>query len=765
LEQARQPIERALADSPTLIVLDNMESILPDATGRAPAAAAPFGELFALCRQLLDASKSTRLLFTSRESLPAPFDDKQREINLGALSREDAIALVSQVLAQENRAPSAADPGDTPQEIIDLVEAVNRHARALVLLAREVSRQGVRATTAKLHELMAALHQRYPDDREKSLYASVELSLHRLAPDTRKQIKRLGAFHGGAHLAVLASVLDVDEETAVKIGAALIDVGLAEYMGNEHLRLDPALPPYLWAEMSQPEQEEARARWAAMMVRLTGFLYEQRFKDTQIAANLTLLELPNLLALLEWVRDKAAPEQVIDLANNMEALLAPLGRPQALAQVIAIRERLAGAKGEWNSALYEMESQSIDRLLDKGEVQAAYAAAQYLLQRSLDAGEGAYEDAAYNIARAHYKIGRVMHAAGAAEAALDVLAEAHRRFQKLADASDAAAKRMRSLVITKRGDCLLNLGRLDEAAAAYEEAIQLDEKREGRRDMAVIKGQLGTVRMYQRRYDEALEIFIEACHIFESLGEPRSVATAWHQIGMIYRSAGRFDEAERAYSKSLAINVQQRDSAGEANTLNELGSLYDDMGRLEDAVTFSRQAAALFVKLQNLINEGRTRYNLADTLIKLQRYDEARRELHRAIECDKQYGHAAEPWKTWMVLHKLEQSVGNAQAAMQARQQAIRCFMDYRLAGGENNNPGAKLCAIVAQAIEQGEIAQIEQELAQFLSSDAPSWAVAMIPKLQAILKGDRDPALADDPNLDYDDAVELQLLLAQLGA
>jgi hypothetical protein len=71
LERARQPIERALADSATLIVLDNMESILPDATGRAPAAAAPFGELFTLCRQMLAASQSTRLLFTSRESLPA----------------------------------------------------------------------------------------------------------------------------------------------------------------------------------------------------------------------------------------------------------------------------------------------------------------------------------------------------------------------------------------------------------------------------------------------------------------------------------------------------------------------------------------------------------------------------------------------------------------------------------------------------------------------------------------------------------------------
>ena len=39
-----------------------------------------------------------------------------------------------------------------------------------------------------------------------------------------------------------------------------------------------------------------------------------------------------------------------------------------------------------------------------------------------------------------------------------------------------------------------------------------------------------------------------------------------------------------------------------------------------------------------------------------------------------------------------------------------------------------------------------------------------MIPKLQAILDGDRNAALAADPELYYDDAAELRLLLERLG-
>jgi hypothetical protein len=39
-----------------------------------------------------------------------------------------------------------------------------------------------------------------------------------------------------------------------------------------------------------------------------------------------------------------------------------------------------------------------------------------------------------------------------------------------------------------------------------------------------------------------------------------------------------------------------------------------------------------------------------------------------------------------------------------------------------------------------------------------------LLPKLRAILKGARDPSLADDPALDYDDAAELKLLLEDLA-
>jgi len=362
-------------------------------------------------------------------------------------------------------------------------------------------------------------------------------------------------------------------------------------------------------------------------------------------------------------------------------------------------------------------------------------------------------------------VGRVVKNIGAAEAALQPLAEARRRFQALADAGDTSAERMASVAIGESGSCLINLGRLDEATVAHEEAIRRAEKLGDKRGMAVKKGELGTVRILQRRYAEALNIYAETRDMFESLGEPSSVATAWHQIGIVHREARQFEQAERAYRQALAIKVQQKDLAGEANSLSELGILYDNMGRLEGAVIFHRQAADINFKQQNPLTEGKSRSNLAITLIKLQRYDEARRELQRALECKQPYGHTAEPWKTWGILQDLEQATGNPQAAVQARRQAVQSYVAYRRAGGENQNPSAKLCAMVAQAIQQGQIAEAEQYLAEYLEADAEPWARALIPRLQAILHGARDPALAEDPELAYTDAVELVLLLEGLGA
>ena len=156
---------------------------------------------------------------------------------------------------------------------------------------------------------------------------------------------------------------------------------------------------------------------------------------------------------------------------------------------------------------------------------------------------------------------------------------------------------------------------------------------------------------------------------------------------MVYQDAGQPEAAEDAYRKSLAIKLRLGNVAGQASTLGQLGNLYDDaLGRTEEAVAFLRQAADKYVEIRDVANEGKSRSNLADSLRKLHRFDEARQEIRRAIECKARFGHVAAPWTSWAILADIETDSCNLPAVAQAKQKAVDCYLAYRRDGGENHD-------------------------------------------------------------------------------
>ena len=760
LGEGLQLVERALRDRPTLLVLDNMESLLDDSLAAGVYEPEILDGVLALMGKLLKIA-GTRVVFTSRSPLPDPF--AMHSVRIGRLAKKEAIAVVGSVIGSD---PEGVEDDE---DVEALVDAVNGHARSLVLLAKEVGASGVRGATERMHELMSAMASRYPDDRERSLFASVELSLRRLPSGLREKLGRLGVFQGGAHGFVIGQVLGTKPNETANMCKELIDVGLAEMMPYGHLRLHPALAPALLRELNDDERAEAHAAWTAAMVQLTGFLVQQRVKDAQLSAVLTLLELPNLLAALDALssalaEESAEAEQVVDMGTSLEGLLANLGRPRALDRVVRVREEAAKKLGDWSHALYLTESAKIDRLLGAGRFGEAVEHARALAARATAAGEAAYAGAAYDLALSSIRLGRALRMSGDSEAALSPLRDARERFSRLAASGNADAERMASACLTETGDCLRDLGRLDEAARAYEKSIALDEAREDHRDIATGKGQLGTVRMLQQRYDDALAAWNEAREIFEKLEEPSTVAVAWHQIGRVQEEDGNLDAAEQAYQQSLAIKMRQGNRQGSAMTFGQLGNLYSSMGRLEDAVRFYRDAATIHRELGDLRMLGQDYSNIADKLIKLARYDEARREIVRAIECKKPFGHAATPWNAFMILHNLELAVGNPDAAAQARERATDAFRAYRRDGGENHAGAARLIADVGQAIAVGQTEEMEAMLAQASEQDGlADYIKALVPVLQRILAGERDLTPASEPGLPYDVVVELEILLASL--
>jgi tetratricopeptide (TPR) repeat protein len=660
--------------------------------------------------------------------------------------------MVQEAMKAAQLTPKEMPDGSPDPDVERLVTSVNCHARSLVLLAPHIHRLGVDQTSNDLNQLMAELHDQYPDDRERSLYASVELSLRRLPEDVRQSVNMLAVFHGGVNERVWWSDLSFQ-----KLQTELTRTGLAQPHPHGHMRLHPALSPYLKTQLSSDDITSAQKKWAQGMKSLANFLYKQKGENAQLSAELTLLELPNLMALLDYTRQKKQTEKIVDIAWRIEGLLQFLGRRQILQQVVAVREKAQKGLKALNHNSFLAAKHQIERLLDKGSLGPAQTAAEDLLKKSLAAGEDAYPGAVYNIGVANFLLGRILQTSGASEPALTYLESARTQFDRLGQDGNKSAQRMASACLTEQGSCLLNLGRLDESAASYENSIALDEKRGDIRDVAAGKFQLGTVRYVQKQYAEALTAYESAIQSFESLGEAASVAVIWHQMGMVHEDFKNYPAAETAYRKSLGIFVQQNNKDGEAASINMLGNLFDKMGQLEDAVTFYRQAADIRAAQGNMAKEGLVRNNLADTFIKLKRYDDARQEIVRAIKCDKPFGHTAEPWKTYHVLSTIEQAQGNLTAAKDARDKAVALYMAFRRSGGGTYEYGAQLCDMVGEAIQSGERAQAEADLGQYGKGSHP-----LIDALYQILDGVRDVQVVE--GLDFRHEVDVRLLLEQLG-
>jgi hypothetical protein len=385
-DKALQPITRKLNETKTVIVFDNMESILPQMQGMMTVDPQIIQDLYQLCSHLLTIA-NTRIIFTTREPLPPPFDKKGQSCHLGRLSTQDAITLVQEAMKAAQLTPKEMPDGSPDPDVERLVSSVNCHARSLVLLAPHIHRLGVDKTGDALNKLMAELHEQYPDDRERSLYASVELSLRRLPEDVRQSVNMLAVFHGGVNERVWSKMLDqeVSMEQLVKqllanhsgkeaefleklqnsdpsaimellslkeqaesqstgisfktLQTELTRTGLSQPYPHGHMRLHPALAPYLKTRLSSSHMAKAQEKLAQGMKSLANFLIEQGSENAQLSAELTFLELPNLMALLDYTHQKGEVEETVNIAWRIEFLLKNLGRRQILQQVIAVREK------------------------------------------------------------------------------------------------------------------------------------------------------------------------------------------------------------------------------------------------------------------------------------------------------------------------------------------------------------------------------------------------------------------------------------------
>jgi cytochrome c-type biogenesis protein CcmH/NrfG len=124
------------------------------------------------------------------------------------------------------------------------------------------------------------------------------------------------------------------------------------------------------------------------------------------------------------------------------------------------------------------------------------------------------------------------------------------------------------------------------------------------------------------RLPEAIERLRTAVSLNENF------LSALYNLGNGLSEARQFDEAIDSYRKALSIDP----SLVDAHIM--LGNAYTDSGRLPEAETAFRNAIQTAPPRTSPVLIGRAHFNLGNTLVRLQRFDDARAEYRKTIKLD-----------------------------------------------------------------------------------------------------------------------------------
>ncbi len=185
----------------------------------------------------------------------------------------------------------------------------------------------------------------------------------------------------------------------------------------------------------------------------------------------------------------------------------------------------------------------------------------------------------FNRGTLHALVGDPKRALDDHRAALTLLAESRTNYS------------LRAMILTKLGNDLLDLDRVDEALDHFGQALALSRQEGAANDAAVALNSIGLAELARHRPQPALRAFFEASVIFRRLGRRSSRAVVLVHLGRTYERLGAFDRARERYEQALSIApenplqwIEEDASLGLARLALRAGRLAEAERRIESAL-------------------------------------------------------------------------------------------------------------------------------------------------------------------------------------
>jgi tetratricopeptide (TPR) repeat protein len=211
--------------------------------------------------------------------------------------------------------------------------------------------------------------------------------------------------------------------------------------------------------------------------------------------------------------------------------------------------------------------------------------------------------------------------AGDRAASLAANLEAQRAFERAAELTD---DRVAQAELHERAGTMARTGaRADEAAAQYERAIELFEAAGQTHPAARVSARLAEILWDRGRLEQGLESMNQAFELLSQEEPDEDLAALAAQLGRFLFFAGETDLAFQRIE--VALDLAEALSLPEifSQALNTKGMLIIALDRLQEGVALLRYALDVALEHDKPSAALRAYYNLADSLTRADRYEEA----------------------------------------------------------------------------------------------------------------------------------------------
>jgi tetratricopeptide (TPR) repeat protein len=732
---------KALAQIPTLLILDNVESLEK----------ATLTELLTVATQL---SQHAPILLTTRQltgfnhaDYPTQSSLTHRHLVLEGLREADAVTYLQHLLTLPPKPNSTVLTQDEKanrcyQNYAQLLRLVRFHPLSIKSIAHLLKTQRLTRLEKRLDQLIAEL----PDN---PVLASLQLSIERLDADTQQWLPLLGVFQGGAMEMMLLAITEIPAEEWAKLRPLLEITGLIQVESLPNVgMLYFQFHPSLITALQKDNQENLHHRHQRKYYELSHDLYVADIQNPVEIRTIVKRELPNFLFAAKGALTEAT-NYAVEFVEFMGKFLYSFGLQRDWEQLNQQASKLAKKVGSQN--WYSSKHSFGQQLFDAGH----YTKAANIFTEIL---AGLATTPNYNRCVTLGNLARCFIQQGKAGKAITYYQRALGMALQLEQ--DKKVRLQTGLLYSDLVKLLIDIGRYADAQSALEQGLAIVQKIGDSRGETVIQVGFGNLAIAQDKLVEAEQCYQTALTIFQSLHEPTSEAAIWHQLGVVYEKAKQWEAAEYAYRQAANIDETQGNLAGVAQTWYNLAQVMENMGKWADAEAWCWKAIKVDQQLNNPKDMAMNLSHLADILQNQpNRLPEAQQLAKQALSIKKTLDPvAARIWTTYDILAQIADKQGNTQAAKKNRRLARETKANFAGTRYELKKYSRLILAVVNTLNGDTSSLPVVREYQQAMRNGSENWRF-VADAIQLLLDGEKDTDKLCEP-LDYEGAPIITAIL-----